>query len=199
MELILASGSPRRKELVSAMGFREFRIIKPDFDESAVSAPSPAALVEALSAGKAAAVAAKEDENALILAADTVVVLDGNILGKPADRAEAAAMLSSLSGREHQVYTGITLRRGGQVLTEHEAAFVSFRPLSPREIEDYISTGEPMDKAGAYGIQGVGALLVEGIRGDYFTVMGLPVCRLGQMLRRFGVDCLALCARSDSL
>ena len=97
-------------------------------------------------------------------------------------------MLSALSGREHIVYTGVTVCRGGQILTQHEATAVRFRPLTAQEIDAYIATGEPMDKAGSYGIQGRGALLVEGISGDYFNVVGLPVCRLGRMLTQFGVD-----------
>ena len=183
MRMILASGSPRRKELLGNMGFSGFTVLKPDFDEDAVTAPDPGGLVEALSAGKAEAAA-------LLLAADTVVVLDGAVLGKPRDEADAFRMLSALSGRTHRVYTGVTLRRGGEVLTGHEVSEVTFRSLTEEEIRNYIATKEPMDKAGAYGIQGLGALLVEGIRGDYFNVMGLPVCRLGTMLKQFDVDCL---------
>ena len=191
MKLILASGSPRRKELLGNMGFSDFEVLKPDFDESAVTAPDPGALVEALSAGKAEAAAREgNDPEALLLAADTVVVLDGAVLGKPKDEADAFEMLSALSGRTHLVYTGVTLCRGGEVLTEHEISEVTFRTLTGEEIRNYIATKEPMDKAGAYGIQGFGALLVEGIRGDYFNVMGLPVCRLGTMLKHFDVDCL---------
>lgn len=188
MKLILASGSPRRRELLETMGLREFTVVKPDFDEDAVTAPSPAALVETLSAGKARAAAqAVGDADALILAADTVVALDGEILGKPADEAEACRMLRALSGREHAVYTGFTLLQGASMLTGHEETIVRFRTLSEEEITAYVSTGEPMDKAGSYGIQGLASLFVEGIRGDYFNVMGLPVCRLGQELARFGV------------
>ena len=191
MRMILASGSPRRKELLGNMGFSGFTVLKPDFDEDAVTAPDPGGLVEALSAGKAEAAAREvSDPEALLLAADTVVVLDGAVLGKPRDEADAFRMLSALSGRTHRVYTGVTLRRGGEVLTGHEVSEVTFRSLTEEEIRNYIATKEPMDKAGAYGIQGLGALLVEGIRGDYFNVMGLPVCRLGTMLKQFDVDCL---------
>ena len=191
MRMILASGSPRRKELLGNMGFSGFTVLKPDFDEDAVTAPDPGGLVEALSAGKAEAAAREvSDPEALLLAADTVVVLDGAVLGKPRDEADAFRMLSALSGRTHRVYTGVTLRRGGEVLTGHEVSEVTFRSLTEEEIRNYIATKEPMDKAGAYGIQGFGALLVEGIRGDYFNVMGLPVCRLGTMLKQFDVDCL---------
>ena len=111
------------------------------------------------------------------------------------DGAEAEAMLAALSGRDHQVFTGVTLCQGDRILTQAEETQVTFRPLTGQEIRQYVSTGEPMDKAGAYGIQGLGGLLVEGIRGDYHNVMGLPICRLGRMLLDFGVDCLALAGR----
>lgn len=193
MDIILASGSPRRKQLLETMGIRNFRVLVPDFDEDAVALEVPSQLVEALSQGKAAAAAHKlGDPDALILAADTVVALEDTVLGKPADHLDAFRMLASLSGVRHQVYTGFTLRRGDQIVTGHEVTSVTFRPLSEEEISAYIATGEPMDKAGAYGIQGLGSLLVERIEGDYFNVMGLPVCRLGQALRAFGVDCLRL-------
>lgn len=192
MDIVLASSSPRRRELLTNMGIRDFEIIRPDFEEEGVHAPSPSALVEILSCGKAdAAAAALGDPDVLIIAADTVVALGDRALGKPVDRADAAAMLSSLSGRQHQVFTGVTVRRGCQIVTQHEVTTVTFRPLSDTEIAQYVATGEPLDKAGAYGIQGLGSLLVEGIVGDYFNVMGLPVCRLGQILKGFGLDLLA--------
>lgn len=193
MEIILASGSPRRKQLLETMGLRSFRVLVPDFDENSVSLEDPARLVEALSQGKAAAAARTlSDPEALILAADTVVALQGEILGKPADSADAFRMLTSLSHTSHQVYTGFTVLQGGRSITEHEVTTVTFRPLSPEEIRAYLATGEPMDKAGAYGIQGLGSLLVEKIQGDFFNVMGLPICHLGQVLRSFGVDCLTM-------
>ena len=130
----------------------------------------------------------------LVIAADTIVALDGAVLGKPADGPEAFRMLSALSGRRHQVYTGVTLLRDAERCTEHEVTTVTFRELTRDDITRYIATGEPMDKAGAYGIQGCGALLVERIEGDYFNVMGLPVGRLGRMLAGMGIDCLALAA-----
>ena len=130
----------------------------------------------------------------LVIAADTIVALDDAVLGKPNDGLEAFRMLSALSGRRHQVYTGVTLLRDGERRTEHEVTTVTFRELTQDDITRYIATGEPMDKAGAYGIQGYGALLVERIEGDYFNVMGLPVCRLGRMLAGMGTDCLALAA-----
>ena len=132
--------------------------------------------------------------DAVVIVADTVVALDGAVLGKPADELEAFKMLSTLSGCRHQVYTGLTVLRGEERHTVSEETTVAFRELSEEEISCYIQTGEPMDKAGAYGIQGFGALLIEGIQGDYYNVMGLPVCRLGGILRQLGVDCLRLAA-----
>ena len=190
MEIILASRSPRRRALLEQMGVSPFRVIAPDIDESAVSGASPGALVQALSLKKAQAVRAGEGAGSLIIAADTVVCLDGTVLGKPAGEEEAFRMLQALSGRRHQVYTGLTVLRGEQVVSQWVETAVRFRTLGQEEIRAYIATGEPMDKAGAYGIQGLGGLFVEGIEGDYYNVVGLPVCRLGQILRRFGVDCL---------
>ena len=191
MDIILASQSPRRKELMGQIGLK-FKVISPNVDEHMEGNPSPAQLVEELSLRKAQAVRAGADEDDLIIAADTVVVLDGAVLGKPEDEREAFAMLSALSGNSHRVYTGVTVLQGDRAVTGHEETRVTFRELEPEEISHYIATGEPMDKAGAYGIQGLGALLVSGIDGDYFNVMGLPVFRLGQMLTGFGVDVLAL-------
>ncbi len=187
MSIILASNSPRRRELLAQIGIRDFQILSPDVDETVEPGLSPARMVETLSLRKARAAAGRAGAEDLIIAADTVVALDGRVLGKPRDQEEAFAMLSALSGREHRVYTGVTVLGGGQAATEHEETAVDFRALSPEEIRDYIATGEPMDKAGAYGIQGVGALLVQGIRGDYCNVVGLPVFRLGRMLSGFGV------------
>ena len=195
MKIILASQSPRRKELLERMGIQDFETISPNVDESAFHGLPPEELVRRLSAEKAAAVAGKVGKDAIVIAADTVVALEGAVLGKPADELDAFKMLSALSGVRHQVYTGVTVCRGGEKQTAHEVTDVTFRELSEREIEDYISTGEPMDKAGAYGIQGYGALLIQGISGDYYNVMGLPVCRLSGMLARFGVDCLRLAAQ----
>lgn len=138
--------------------------------------------------------AAQAGPGAVVIAADTVVALDGAVLGKPADESDAARMLSALSGRTHQVFTGLTVACGADVRTVSEETAVTFRPLTAEEIEAYIATGEPMDKAGAYGIQGYGALFIEGISGDYYNVMGLPVCRLGQILGQLGMNCMALAA-----
>lgn len=190
MNIILASGSPRRRELLERMGIDEFDIITSDADESVDEALPPAEQVEVLSRRKADAVAAQVSLDDLVIAADTVVALEGTVLGKPADEEDAFRMLSALSGVRHHVYTGVTVRMGDRVLTRHEVTAVDFRALEPDEVELYIATGECMDKAGAYGIQGYGCLLVESIVGDYYNVMGLPVGLLARMLKQFGVDCL---------
>ena len=194
MEIILASQSPRRRELLERMGIRNFRVVSADIDEREEEQLPPEQLVCRLALRKAEAVAEKAPKGAVIIAADTVVSLDGTVLGKPGDKLEAFKMLSTLSGNLHQVYTGLCVIWDGDKRTEYEVTDVTFRELGEKEIEDYIATGEPMDKAGAYGIQGYGALLVERIEGDYYNVMGLPVCRLGTVLLELGVDCLALAA-----
>ena len=194
MKIVLASQSPRRRQLLGQMGL-EFTTQSPEIDESAFHGRDARDLVETLSRAKARWVARQQTPDTLVVGADTVVVLDGAILGKPRDGAQAEAMLAALSGRDHQVFTGVTLCQGDRILTQAEETQVTFRPLTGQEIRQYVSTGEPMDKAGAYGIQGLGGLLVEGIRGDYHNVMGLPICRLGRMLLDFGVDCLALAGR----
>ena len=190
MNIILASNSPRRRELLGQMGVRDFAVLAPNVDETVEDGLSPAQMVEELSLRKARAAAGRAGADDLIIAADTVVALEGKVLGKPRDEEDAFAMLSALSGREHHVYTGVTLLRDGRAATGHELTAVRFRALEPQEIRGYIATGEPMDKAGAYGIQGVGALLVEGIRGDYCNVVGLPVFRLGRMLAQLGISLL---------
>ena len=190
MNIILASQSPRRRELLERVGLKEFQVASPGVDERVGPGLSPARMVEELSLRKARAAAKKAGPEDVVIAADTVVALDGKALGKPRDREDAFAMLSALSGREHRVYTGVSVLRGDRAVTEHEETAVCFRALAPGEIWGYIATGEPMDKAGAYGIQGIGALLVSGIRGDYCNVVGLPVFRLGRMLREFGIELL---------
>lgn len=194
MKIVLASQSPRRKELLGRMGL-EFVTQASKIDESAFDGLEARELVATLSREKAQWIARQLDGETLVIGADTVVVRDGAALGKPKDAEDAVAMLLSLSGRDHQVCTGVTVCRGDRVLTQVEETQVTFRELTETEVRQYVSTGEPMDKAGAYGIQGLGGLLVEGIRGDYSNVVGLPVCRLGQMLKDFGVDCLALAGR----
>lgn len=179
--LILASQSPRRKELLGLFGL-PFTVRVADIDETMDPEMAPDREVARVSRAKAQAVAREAAD--VVIAADTIVVLDGKVLGKPADPADAERMLTALSGRDHQVMTGVTVLRGDQCLTHTEITDIHFRPLSPAEISRYVATGEPMDKAGAYGIQGGAALFAENLHGDYYNVMGLPVCRLWQMLRR---------------
>ncbi len=185
--LILASASPRRRELLSRFGV-PFRVVPARGKELAPEGLTPGELVKCLAEHKAAEVAGNEDADSVIVAADTVVEIDGEILGKPSGPADAGTMLRRLSGRTHRVWTGVCVRRGDRILSAAEETAVRFRELDDDEIRAYVATGEPLDKAGAYGIQGYGAMLVEGIRGDYFTVMGLPVCRLAEALKRFGLD-----------
>lgn len=190
MKLILGSQSPRRRELLRQLGL-QFEIRVADLDETRYESADPERTVRATCAAKAEAVATRSEPGDLILSSDTVVALDGRILGKPHSETQAAEMLRALSGREHTVYTAFTLRPVGSELPAYtgcEHTLVRFRELTDDEIRSYIATGEPMDKAGAYGIQGFGAMLVESIRGDYFTVMGLPVCRVAQKLRDYGID-----------
>ena len=185
MQLILASASPRRKELMGL--FRHPFIIRAaDIDETMNPDGSPFDEVGRVSRAKAMATARSSDD--VVVAADTIVVCEGKVLGKPHTEEEAAAMLRLLSGREHQVMTGMTVLRGDRAETVTEVTGVRFRALTEQEIRDYVATGEPMDKAGSYGIQGGGALFCEGLAGDYYNVMGLPVCRLGQMLRAIAPD-----------
>ena len=179
MQLILASASPRRKELLSLFGI-PFTIRAADIDETMDAAKPPFDEVGRVSRAKDLAVPREEGD--LVIAADTIVVCEGKALGKPHDEAEAVRMLSLLSGRDHQVMTGCTVLRGQQCETFTEVTDLHFRPLSKKEIENYVASGEPMDKAGAYGIQGGAALFCQRMVGDYYNVMGLPVCRLWETL-----------------
>ena len=186
---ILASQSPRRRELLAQIGVRDFEILVPEADESFDPALSPQEIVSSICRRKAeAARALAGDDKAIILAADTMVFLDGLRLGKPKDEEEAFKMLRALSGRTHEVCTGVTVCRGEQILTRAETTIVTFRPMEEREIRAYIASGDPMDKAGSYGIQGKAALFASGIEGDYFNVMGLPLHLVGRMLREFDID-----------
>ena len=169
------------------LGVKDLKILPAVGEEKAADGLPPEALVMALAAHKGREVAEKCGPDDVIVAADTIVWHQGRVYGKPHDEAEAAHMLRSLSGKRHQVYTGVCVLRGGVELTEYEMSYVRFRTLTDDEIAAYIATGEPMDKAGAYGAQGKAALFVEGIDGDFFNVMGLPLCRLGQMLKEQGV------------
>ena len=174
--LILASKSPRRRELLTEMGLT-FEILTRDTDESCPASIHPREAAKLLSERKARAVAEIAPKNAIILASDTIVEVDGVAFGKPTDRADAARMLSVLSGRHHNVHTGVCVIYGDQVLTGVDTTDVCFHALDRADIDWYISTGEPMDKAGAYGIQGLGGKLVSHINGRMDTVIGLP-CKL---------------------
>ena len=180
MNLILASASPRRQELLKVFGC-PFTVRAADIDETMDPDQAPYDEVARVSRQKAQAIAAGQDD--VIIAADTIVVCCGKVLGKPRDAEDARRMLSLLSGRDHQVMTGCTVMRGSRAVTFTEVTDLHFRPLLPQEIRRYILTGEPMDKAGAYGIQGGAALFCQRMEGDYYNVMGLPLCRLGQVLR----------------
>ena len=186
MGIILASASPRRKEILQMLGVKDMQIIPAVGEEASIPGAKPEALVCALALAKGREVAEKAAEEDVVIAADTIVWYDGRVFGKPHSREEAAAMLSALSGNTHQVYTGVAVICGGRELCEAEESKVHFRPIPPEEIEAYVGTGEPMDKAGAYGAQGVASVFVKGIEGDFFNVMGLPVCRLDSMLRKLG-------------
>lgn len=191
-KIVLASQSPRRRELLAGLGM-EFTVLVDSSPVVDLPGEEPSEMVKRLSMEKVKNVAVRTEEPSLVVGADTVVVLDGNILGKPKDRQDAEEMLRSLSGREHTVYTGVAVLDTASGLAEGfaEATKVRFRPLSEEEITSYIQSGEPMDKAGGYGIQGKGALLVAGIDGDYFNVVGLPLCRLGKLLKEtFHLDLL---------
>ena len=181
MSLILASASPRRKELLGLFHI-PFSIRVADIDETMDSNAAPFDEVARVSRLKALAV--PREENDVVIAADTIVVCGGRVLGKPHSEEEAVSMLRLLSGRDHQVMTGGTVVTGETREIFTEVTDIHFRKLSEREIRAYVATGEPMDKAGAYGIQGGAALFCSRMVGDYYNVMGLPVCRLGETLRR---------------
>lgn len=186
-KIVLASGSPRRQELLQRMGITDFDVRVPRTEEAYPAGLSPRQVVEHISREKAEAAAKLCTPEEIVITADTMVFLDEARLGKPADEADALRMLTALQGRRHTVCTGVTVWQGDRVLTESESTEVYFRAATQAELLGYIATGEPMDKAGAYGIQGLGALLVEKINGDFFNVMGLPVLRLSRMLGQFGV------------
>lgn len=188
MQLILASASPRRRELLARLG-QEFRVVTAEHDET-MEENDPRAEVARVSRVKAQAVRALCADDDLILAADTIVVCDGKILGKPQDAAEAARMLRKLSNRAHRVMTGMTLLCGERIESRTVETEVRFRALCEEEIAAYVASGEPMDKAGAYGIQGAAASFVSELHGDYYNVMGLPLCTLTELLRGFGVKVL---------
>ena len=181
MNIILASQSPRRKALLGLFGL-PFTVRVADIDETMDPAKPPYDEVARVSRLKALAI--RREENDIVIAADTIVVCNGQVLGKPADEADARRMLKLLSGRDHQVMTGMTVLQGSRQFVTTEVTDIHFRALSDQEIDRYIATKEPMDKAGSYGIQGGAALFAEKLVGDYYNVMGLPVCRLSQILKQ---------------
>ena len=187
MRVILASQSPRRRELLGLFHI-PFTVHAADIDETMDPALQPCDEVARLSLAKARAIPCQADD--LVIAADTIVVLEGKVLGKPANQEEAKAMLRALSGRAHQVMTGVAVVRGETALVHTEITDIRFRELSEAEICAYVATGDPMDKEGAYGIQGGAALFAEYLQGDYYNVMGLPVCRLWKMLSRLAPQLL---------
>ena len=197
MRIVLASKSPRRREILSMLGLK-FDIISADADESS-ELTDPAQLVRELSLRKARATKAlleqrgEWNDDTLIIASDTVVAVNGAILGKPRDEADAARMLSLLSGRTHQVISGVSLLYGARERADFDVTCVHFCDMTPSEIELYVSSGEPMDKAGAYAVQGLASVYIKGLEGDYFNVVGLPVHKLDTMLRALlGISLLSL-------
>ncbi|MBI3395144.1 MAG: septum formation inhibitor Maf [Spirochaetia bacterium] len=183
--IVLASASPRRAEILSMLGLA-FSVRPTGVDESFLPGTPPERIVEDLAALKATSV--PDEADALIIGSDTLVILESDVLGKPADMREAREMLVRLSGREHFVFTGLCVKQGERILTGHSKTAVRMRDLTSDEIDAYIQTGEPLDKAGAYAVQGLGAIFVEEIKGDFYTVVGLPVFLLSQFLYAFGVD-----------
>lgn len=188
MRVILASGSPRRKSLLESIGLN-FTVYHPDVNEEHFPNELPSDLCARLSRLKAQA-GLKEFPDDVIIAADTIVVIGGEILGKPHDHEDASRMLHHLSGKTHEVITGLCVCCSGKTLCADIHTLVKFRELSEREISAYVMTGEPDDKAGAYAVQGIGSLLIESINGDYYNVVGLPLCTLGSMLQDFGINLL---------
>jgi len=184
VRLLLASASPRRAELLAAAGFA-FEVVPAEIDETPLPGETPPSCVLRLAEAKAAIVAGR-DRGAVVLAADTVVVADGLILGKPVDDRDAADMLARLSGRNHDVLTGVSVRADHRQVSAVERTVVWFHPLSPEEIAWYVASGEPRGKAGAYAVQGLASRFVERIEGSYSNVVGLPVARVYQLLRQVG-------------
>lgn len=183
MSLILASGSPRRKELLAAI-WSDFTVLPSGFDESGLTAPTPAELAGRLAEGKCLWVAEKQPED-IVIGCDTVVDFEGQVFGKPKDKEDARRMLTALSGNDHWVHTGVCIRKGAHQEQAVVSTRVRFFPLTEEEIEAYISTDEPYDKAGGYGIQGKAALFCEGIEGCYYNVVGFPVSQVARMLKKF--------------
>jgi len=193
LPLILASSSPRRQELIRALGV-PYQVKVSDVDETTPDDWSPAQIVETLAVRKAQAVAErlKPDEQGIVIGADTIVVIDNRVLGKPKDERDAEFMLQLLQGRTHLVYSGVACLNSadGRLSVAHRITDVHMKPLTEKQIARYVASGEPMDKAGSYAIQGLGATIVESIEGCYFNVVGLPLSLLANMLADFGVEVL---------
>jgi len=187
MGIVLASSSPRRRELLEMLGIHDFAVIPAEVDESVPDMKPDEAVIH-IAQLKARKVASERTPEDLIIAADTLVYLDGEALGKPETEIDAKNMLRRLSGVSHSVYTGVAIMHNGREEAFAEKTDVFFREMSDQEIDAYIKTGEPMDKAGAYGAQGQGAVFIKRIEGDFFNVMGLPVCRLVTALLCFGLE-----------
>ncbi len=185
-KIILASKSPRRKKILEQVGL-SIKVVVSDFDEDKISFKTPQEMVEKLSLEKAKTVARKHP-SAIILAADTTVIFNGEIIGKPKSKKDAFRILKLLSGSTHEIVTGFTIVEGQKSITKHVASKVKFKQLLDKEIGVYVATGEPMDKAGGYGVQERGGLFMEYIEGDYFNVVGLPIFAVAQVLKEFGVD-----------
>ena len=184
--VVLASSSPRRRELLTLIGIRH-SVRAADIDETPLASEAPRPHAERLARAKTLAVA-QDDPQAVVIGADTIVVADGAILGKPRDERDAAAMLRRLAGRSHVVHTAVAVAWQGRVVADVESVDVTFRPLSDADIARYVATREPMDKAGAYGIQGFGATIVERVDGDYFAVMGLALGLMVRLMGRLGLE-----------
>ena len=186
IRLILASASPRRRELMGAFG-HPFEVFSADIDET--MDPSRPPFEEVARVSRLKALAIPREEGDVVVAADTIVVCEGHVLGKPKNTERAEEMLSMLSGRDHPVMTGCTVLQGDRSETFTEVTTLHLRPMTPGEIRRYAQSGEPLDKAGAYGIQGGGALFCTGMEGDYYNVVGLPLCHLGQVLKKLVPEC----------
>lgn len=190
MKIILASKSPRRKEILETMGV-SFEIDVADVDESVDASLSPVEAVCEISKRKAEKVAERHGDDEIVISADTVVVIDGKIIGKPKDKEDAFCILKNLSGRAHEVYTGFTVCANGKTKTDFEVTTVQFKELLDDDIRRYVATGESMDKAGAYGIQQKGNLFVEYIHGDYYNVVGFPISKICVTIKElFGINIL---------
>lgn len=188
MQIVLASASPRRRELMEMLGFRDLVILPALGEEHVDLTQPPHEIVRQLAMNKAVEVSLKCEGHPLIVAADTIVWYNNKVYGKPENEEDAFRMLRSLSGHTHSVFTGVAVLHNGQMDLRSDESRVTFREMSDEEIRGYIATGEPMDKAGAYGAQGKGAVFVEHLDGDFFNVMGLPLCTLAQMLKQQGVE-----------